>query len=46
MFVNANTNFQTVVEKTYQVFFSPPRYEVKARELEILARGENYRIPY
>lgn len=45
MLVNANPKFQAVVEKTYQAFFSPPRYEVKTRDLEILARGDNYRIP-
>jgi pimeloyl-ACP methyl ester carboxylesterase len=35
-----------IVKKVYQAFFSPPQYEVKPREREILARGNNYRVPF
>ncbi|MBV6392481.1 MAG: hypothetical protein KPEEDBHJ_01703 [Anaerolineales bacterium] len=46
MLVKPNPKFQAIVEKTYDAFFSPPRYEAKARDLEILVRGGDYRIPY
>jgi pimeloyl-ACP methyl ester carboxylesterase len=35
---------QAIVKKAYQAFFSPSRYEVKPREREIIAQGNNYRL--
>ncbi|MEW5941527.1 MAG: alpha/beta fold hydrolase, partial [Chloroflexota bacterium] len=46
MLVSTPTKFQLAVEKTYQVFFSPARYEVKPSEKEIVDWGNNYRLPY
>lgn len=46
MLATSDVIFQAVVEKTYTAFFTPPRYDAKACDLEILARGHNYRIPY
>lgn len=36
---------QAIVKKAYQAFFSPTQYEVKPRDREIIARGNNYRLP-
>lgn len=41
-----NTKYQAVVKKVYQAFFSPSQYEVKSIDLEIIERGNNYRIPF
>src|SRR5512141_858724 len=38
--------FQAIVKKTYQVFFSPSRYEVKPSDRETLEWGKTYRIPF
>lgn len=46
MLATTDVKFQTAVEKTFTAFFTPPRYDLKARDLEILARGNNYRLPY
>jgi len=35
-----------IVKKVYRAFFSPARYEVKPAEQEILAWGNNYRLPF
>jgi len=37
---------QAIVKKAYQAFFSPAQYEVKPRDREIIARGDNYRLPF
>lgn len=37
---------QAIVKKTYQAFFSPPRYEVKPSEREVTEWGNNYRLPF
>lgn len=37
---------QKFVTKAYQAFFSPSQYEVKPRDREIIARGNNYRVPF
>lgn len=37
---------QGMVRKAYQAFFSPPQYEVKPKERDIVGRGKNYRLPY
>jgi pimeloyl-ACP methyl ester carboxylesterase len=37
---------QAIVKKAYQAFFSPSRYEVKPRDREIIAQGDNYRLPF
>ena len=46
MLANSDVKVQAAVEKTYKAFFTPSRYDTKTRDLEILARGNNYRIPY
>ena len=40
------TKQQGIVKKVYQAFFSPSQYEVKSTEQAILARGNNYRLPF
>ncbi len=40
------TQFQAIVRKTYQAFFSPSRYEEKTIDREIIERGRNYRLPF
>lgn len=40
------TKYQGIVKKAYQAFFSPSRYEVRPRDVEILESGTSYRIPY
>ena len=35
-----------IVEKAYQAFFSPSKYELKSGDEAILTRGKNYRLPY
>jgi pimeloyl-ACP methyl ester carboxylesterase len=37
---------QAIVKKAYQAFFSPSRYEVKPRDREIIAQGNNYQLPF
>lgn len=37
---------QAIVKKAYQAFFSPSKYELKSGDEEILARGNNYRVPF
>lgn len=37
---------QAIVNKAYQAFFSPSKYELKTGDEEILARGNNYRLPF
>lgn len=37
---------QSIVKRAYQAFFSPSKYELKTGDEEILARGNNYRIPF
>lgn len=46
MLATTDVKFQAVVEKTYTAFFTPPRYDAKACDLEILARGNSDRLPY
>ncbi|MBI3151851.1 MAG: alpha/beta fold hydrolase [Chloroflexi bacterium] len=40
------TKHQATLKKVYQAFFSPPQYEVKSTDREIIARGTNYRLPF
>ena len=40
------TKYQGIVKKAYQAFFSPTQYEIKPKDLEIIASGNSYRIPY
>ncbi|MEP6894858.1 MAG: alpha/beta hydrolase [Chloroflexota bacterium] len=40
------TKQQGIVKKVYQAFFSPTQYEVKSSDQAILARGDNYRLPF
>jgi len=37
---------QVIVKKAYQAFFSPSQYDVKPRDREIIAQGNNYRLPF
>jgi pimeloyl-ACP methyl ester carboxylesterase len=39
------TKHPELVKKVYQAFFSPPQYEVKSADREIIERGNSYRIP-
>ena len=40
------TRQQEIVKRVYQAFFSPPRYEEKASDREVIEWGNSYRIPY
>ncbi len=42
----ATTKSQGIVKKVYQAFFSPSQYEVKSIDREIIARGNNDRVPF
>ena len=44
--LESTTKSQAIVRKVYQAFFSPSQYEVKPTDLEIIERGNNYRIPF
>jgi pimeloyl-ACP methyl ester carboxylesterase len=44
--LETSTKAQAIVKKAYQAFFSPSQYEVKTRDREIIARGNNYRLPF
>lgn len=37
---------QAIVKKVYRAFFGPAKYEVKSTDEDILARGNNYRLPF
>jgi pimeloyl-ACP methyl ester carboxylesterase len=37
---------QIIVNKAYQAFFSPAKYELKTEDEEILTRGDNYRLQF
>ena len=37
---------QAIVEKAYQAFFSPSKYELKTGDEAILARGHSYRLSF
>jgi pimeloyl-ACP methyl ester carboxylesterase len=38
--------YQAFVQRAYQAFFSPPKYQSKNGASEILERGANYRLPF
>jgi pimeloyl-ACP methyl ester carboxylesterase len=40
------TNQQVIVKKVYLAFFSPAQYEEKPADREIIANGNNYRVPF
>ena len=40
------TKYQKFVKRAYQAFFSPSKHEAKARDLEVIEWGNNYRVPY
>jgi pimeloyl-ACP methyl ester carboxylesterase len=44
--LDAQTKYQNIVKKAYQAFFSPSQYEVKPKDREVIASGNNYRLPY
>lgn len=44
--LSATLESQAIVKKVYQAFFSPPQYEVKPTEREVIEWGNNYRIPF
>jgi pimeloyl-ACP methyl ester carboxylesterase len=37
---------ESIIKKVYRAFFSPGKYEVKSTDEAILARGNNYHIPF
>ncbi len=37
---------EAIVKKVYRAFFGPAKYEVKSIDEEIIARGNNFRIPF
>lgn len=43
---SATSKHQGLVKKVYQAFFSPPQYEVKSIDREIIGRGHTYRLPF
>lgn len=43
---SAITEYEPIVRKVYQAFFSPSKYELKLADQEILDRGNNFRIPF
>ncbi len=44
--METTSKHQGIVKKAYQAFFSPGKYEVKSADEAIIARGNNYRIPF
>ena len=42
----SKTDTQVIVKKVYRAFFSPSKYEVKPTDKAVIARGENYRLPF
>jgi pimeloyl-ACP methyl ester carboxylesterase len=44
--LEAKAKYQGIIKKAYQAFFSPTTYEVKPKDREIIASGNNYRVPY
>jgi len=45
-FESSATQYQAIVKKVYQSFFSPAKYEVKAPDREVIEWGNNYRLPF
>jgi len=43
---SAITEYDPIVRKVYQAFFSPSKYELKPADQTILDRGNNFRIPF
>ncbi|MBI3167888.1 MAG: alpha/beta hydrolase [Chloroflexi bacterium] len=37
---------QAVLKKVYRAFFGPNKYEVKPTDEAVIARGQNYRLPF
>ncbi|HET9906309.1 MAG TPA: alpha/beta hydrolase [Anaerolineales bacterium] len=37
---------QAIIQRAYQAFFSPSKYELKSGDEGILARGHTYRLPF
>ena len=37
---------EVIIKKMYRAFFGPGKYEVKSADEEIIARGNNYRLPF
>jgi len=44
--METTSKHQGIIKKAYQAFFSPGKYEVKSAGEAIIARGNNYRIPF
>jgi len=40
------TEYQTIMKKVYQAFFSPPQYAKKSADQAILDRGNNFRVHF
>jgi pimeloyl-ACP methyl ester carboxylesterase len=43
---SAETRYARFVERAYQAFFGPSRYEEKPADRQVIERGNNYRIPW
>lgn len=43
---STTTTYPSIVKKAFQAFFSPSQYEVKSVDREIIAAGNNTRIPF
>ncbi len=37
---------EAIVKKVYRAFFGPAKYEVKPTDLDVIARGKNYQLPF
>jgi pimeloyl-ACP methyl ester carboxylesterase len=37
---------EAIIKKVYRAFFGPNKYEVKSADEAVLARGNNYRVPF
>jgi pimeloyl-ACP methyl ester carboxylesterase len=37
---------EAIIKKVYRAFFGPSKYEVKPADLEMIARGNNYQLPF
>jgi pimeloyl-ACP methyl ester carboxylesterase len=44
--LDPKVEMQSIVKKIYRAFFTPNKYEVKSTDEAIIARGNNYRIPF
>jgi pimeloyl-ACP methyl ester carboxylesterase len=43
---STTAKYTAAVRQVYRAFFSPPRYEVRPPDREVLEWGQNYRLPF